>query len=396
MMVFTIALFLALPCALTAYDWPDNVTQHKGFIEVDQKNEVFYFYWFFESRSAPSTDPLVVWLTGGPGCSSELALFGENGPFLINGSNPEPFYNKYGWNSFANLLYVDQPAGTGFSYGKKALDYDTGEGEVAKDMWNFMLAFYAMYPQYAKLDLYVTGESYAGHYVPAIGQAIVQSNSIYAKNLKGIAIGNGWVDPYIQYKAYAQYMYKQGFINSTIKDVADGMYDVCKGLIDTKVWPVAFYECQLIELLVLTTSELKLGRTINPYDVRIPCKVPPLCYDMSGITKFLARSDVRADLGVRALTWSIQVPTAGNSVIEWWRYSCSLIGSSEFKDAVSTILGQGRRVSVYSGKEDFICNYLGGQEWVRRVLPTSCDRSEISTRTGTWTLLPNWRSTLLR
>ena len=355
-MVFTLALLLALPCALTAYDWPDNVTQHKGFIEVDKKNEVFYFYWFFESRSAPSTDPLVVWLTGGPGCSSELALFGENGPFLINGSNPEPFYNKYGWNSFANLLYVDQPAGTGFSYGKKALDYDTGEGEVAKDMWNFLLAFYAMYPQYAKLDLYVTGESYAGHYVPAIGQAIVQSNSIYAKNLKGIAIGNGWVDPYIQYKAYAQYMYKQGFINSTIRDVADGMYDVCKGLIDSKVWPVAFYECQLIELLVLTTSELKLGRTINPYDVRIPCKVPPLCYDMSGITKFLARSDVRADLGVGTHSWE-----QCNRVVEIFLLSDWI---KEFKDAVSTVLGQGRRVLVYSGKEDFICNYLGGQEWV--------------------------------
>ena len=76
-----------------------------------------------------------------------------------------------------------------------------------------MLAFYAMYPQYAKLDVYIIGESFAGHYVPAIGpQAIVQSNSSYAKNLKGIAIGNGWVDPYIQYKAYTQYMYKQGFI----------------------------------------------------------------------------------------------------------------------------------------------------------------------------------------
>ena len=82
---------------------------------------------------------------------SQADALGENGSFLINGSNPVPFYNKYGWNSFANLLYVDQPAGTGFSYGKKTLDYDTGEGEIAKDMWNFMLEFYAMYPQYSKL-----------------------------------------------------------------------------------------------------------------------------------------------------------------------------------------------------------------------------------------------------
>ena len=73
-----------------------------------------------------------------------------------------------------------------------------------------MLEFYAKYPQYAK---HIIGESYAGHYMPAIGKAIVASNSIYAQNLKGmIAVGNGWVDPYIQYKAYSQYMYKQGLI----------------------------------------------------------------------------------------------------------------------------------------------------------------------------------------
>ena len=65
-----------------------------------------------------------MWLTG-PGCSSELALFGENMVRSSYGSNPEPFYNKHGWNSYANLLYVDKPAGTGFSYGKKPLDYDT-------------------------------------------------------------------------------------------------------------------------------------------------------------------------------------------------------------------------------------------------------------------------------
>ena len=131
-----------------------------------------------------------------------------------------------------------------------------------------MLEFYAKYLQYSKLDLYIIGESYAGHYVPAIGKAIVASNSLYAQNLKGIAVGNGWVDPYIQYKAYGQYMYKQGLINDTAAAIADdGMYDACKVLLDTHVWPVAFYEClQLIEMFVLTTAEVKLGRSINPYD----------------------------------------------------------------------------------------------------------------------------------
>ena len=80
-------------------------------------------------------------------------------------------------------------------------------------------------------------------------------------------------------------MYKQGFINETAAAIADGMYrHACKVFLDTHVWLAAFYECQLIEMFVLTTAEVKLGRTINPYDVCQPCKVPPLCYDMSGMT----------------------------------------------------------------------------------------------------------------
>ena len=245
-----------LPCSLYGYQWPDNVTQHKGFIEVDQKSRSFYFYWFFESRNDPSSDPLVVWLTGGPGCSSELALFGENGPFLIIDS-AELVYNKYGWNSFANLLNslrsTDQPIGTGLISMGMYPYYDTKEKEIATTMWNFMLEFYAKYPQYSKLDLYIIGESRLRWSLRACNwEAIFARNSIYTQNLKGIAVGNGWAEPHIQYKAYDQYMYKQGLINETAAAIADGMYDACKVLLDTHVWPVAFYECQLIGMFVLT------------------------------------------------------------------------------------------------------------------------------------------------
>ena len=142
-----------------------------------------------------------------------------------------------GWNAVSNLLYVDQPAGTGFSFVRDPLGYETNERQIATELWDFVRKFYQLYPKYSFLDLYVFGESYgqllplplslsllhlpnvpclflrvmsivfvsvAGHYVPATGQVIVESNSIYARNLKGIGIGNGWVDPYLQYPAYAE------------------------------------------------------------------------------------------------------------------------------------------------------------------------------------------------
>lgn len=65
-----------------------------------------------------------------------------------------------GWNSFANIIYIDQPGGTGFSYVDKPSDYVTTETQLAIDLWNMMLAFYEKYPKYSKLDLYIFGESY--------------------------------------------------------------------------------------------------------------------------------------------------------------------------------------------------------------------------------------------
>ena len=128
-----------------------------------------------------------------------LALLVENGPFLIPEGKTDPIINKYGtsctyavfvtlstffvcafyctylfttvqfhlhvhtflgWNSFANLLYVDQPVGTGFSYVRNPLGYETNERTIGKELWAMLLGFYKKYPKYANLDLYIVGESY--------------------------------------------------------------------------------------------------------------------------------------------------------------------------------------------------------------------------------------------
>jgi cathepsin A (carboxypeptidase C) len=84
------------------------------------------FYWLFKSRGNPDTDPLVLWLTGGPGCASEVALFYENGPYTIN-PDLSLKSNPFSWNNVSNLLFVDQPIGTGFSKSASIFDLDTNE-----------------------------------------------------------------------------------------------------------------------------------------------------------------------------------------------------------------------------------------------------------------------------
>merc|ERR1719297_173689 len=98
----------------------------------DKDEEKHLYFWFFEKRESktslrttPEHIPLIVWLSGGPGCSSTLALLFENGPCSVNLDGTETVPNPHSWNKVAHVLYVDQPAGVGFSHSKK----DSKEGE---------------------------------------------------------------------------------------------------------------------------------------------------------------------------------------------------------------------------------------------------------------------------
>ena len=180
-----------------------NETWESGVIDLNQNGGDDMFYWWFESRNSAKDDPLVLWLTGGPGCASEIALFYENGPYQFNADGKTLKMNPHAWNNNANLLYVDQPVGTGFSKAGSVTDYDTNEEEIADTMALFMENFLEKFPQLQGKDFYITGESYAGHYIPAISHNFFFKNKDKLKiNFKGMAIGNGLVDPYAQYPQY--------------------------------------------------------------------------------------------------------------------------------------------------------------------------------------------------
>ena len=91
--------------------WPE--VNYHGYLKVNRPDGEI-FYWYFPSRNSISTDPWILWLTGGPGCGSEIAIFYENGPFLIK--DDKLVKNEYGWNNNANLIYIDNPLGAGLSF----------------------------------------------------------------------------------------------------------------------------------------------------------------------------------------------------------------------------------------------------------------------------------------
>jgi cathepsin A (carboxypeptidase C) len=257
-----------------------------GLVNIDKMGDDI-FYWLFQSRQeTAATDPLVMWLTGGPGCASEVALFYENGPFQFN-EDGSLRSNPSSWNEISNLLFVDQPIGTGYSKGSPLTDVRS-ETEVAEDMAIFLRGFVTQNPEFAGRDFFITGESYAGHYVPAIAYHLETVATDVPLNLKGIAIGNGLTDPFNQYPAYATFSHENGIVNDEVFLGMEAGLRVCQGLIlESQQGPKQGLKMQVaaLEFCSLVAELPALHNPVNPrfnvYDIRMPCDAPPLCYDFS-------------------------------------------------------------------------------------------------------------------
>ncbi|KAL5832438.1 hypothetical protein ACOSQ3_016112 [Xanthoceras sorbifolium] len=196
-----------------------NFDQYAGYVTVDPMAGRALFYYFVESPHNSSTNPLILWLNGGPGCSSfGNGAMTELGPFRVNSDGKTLFQNKYAWNNVANVIFLESPAGVGFSYSNTSSDYDrAGDKSTAIDAYTFLVNWLERFPQYKSRDFYITGESYAGHYVPQLADTILFYNKITTKqsviNLKGIAIGNGLLNDYTDALGSIDYMWTHALIS---------------------------------------------------------------------------------------------------------------------------------------------------------------------------------------
>jgi cathepsin A (carboxypeptidase C) len=323
-----------------------------GLIELEPGDEMFY--WLIKSRNDPAEDPLVLWLTGGPGCSSELALFYENGPWTINDDGSLKT-NEYSWNAISNLLYIDQPLGTGFSKTNKPDHYARDEEMVAETFYDFFLLFLEKFPEYKGRPFYITGESYAGHYIPAITAYLVQKSNPEI-NLISSAIGNGWVDPIAQYPMYAKFSYENELIGAVQHTILQGGYWLCQQIIKTHLWFIALEACQLCTTTILG---FPLKPRFNVYDIREPCEHGSLCYDFTNLDTLIAREDVREAIGVGNRGWEQCNQVVHTFMLGDWM--------NNFEPSVKLALDAGVDILVYSGDKDFICNWRGGEAWTNEI-----------------------------
>jgi cathepsin A (carboxypeptidase C) len=165
-----------------------------GYLPVNGTTKQLH-YIFSESQRDPKNDPLLIWFNGGPGCSSLLGFLQEHGPFVMDDETDFFFKNPWSWNNEASIIYLESPAGVGFSYCSNSAECIFTDDNTADDNLVAVQNWFQLFPEYASHDLYITGESYAGVYVPYLVEridAFNQNTTInFTFNLKGFMVGNG-------------------------------------------------------------------------------------------------------------------------------------------------------------------------------------------------------------
>ncbi|XP_034951298.1 venom serine carboxypeptidase [Chelonus insularis] len=217
-----------------------DVGSYAGYLTVNEGYNSNMFFWFFPAKMNPKNAPVVLWLQGGPGASSLFGLFTENGPFRVI-QNKTLQMRKYSWSISHNLLYIDNPVGTGYSFTDKDDGYAKNETQVGQDLYIALIQFFQMFPELQSNDFFVTGESYAGKYVPAISYTIHQNNpkGKIKINLKGLAMGNGLTDPVNQF-LYGDYLYQLGLIDFNGRDQFHVLEEKGRSLINQSKYDEAF------------------------------------------------------------------------------------------------------------------------------------------------------------
>jgi cathepsin A (carboxypeptidase C) len=306
-----------------------------------------------------------------------FALVGENGPcwVLNKTADGEPIVetNAFSWTESANMIWVDQPSGTGFSIGTNTLV--RSEHQVADDMYLFLETFLIQFPQYGKA-IYLVGESFGGHYVTAIAHKIVAMNKQIAAEgdydpadaskkqnviipLRGIAIGNGMTDTLEQLKWYPTMAYNSSTAPSIINETT---YLEMEAKIPQVVQSVRacaqsddLNQCTDAFELYSETLMLPIYLTgANVYDMRL--NTP---YDFSAMDTYLNDHRVKSQIGAKK-TW-----VGVNTTV--WQQLAPVDFLHSFQGLIPPILDQGIKVLIYAGDQDYICNWLGVQAWTNKL-----------------------------
>ncbi|KAG6375076.1 Alpha/Beta hydrolase protein [Boletus reticuloceps] len=298
-----------------------TVSVYTGYLDVDRGAKHLFFY-FFESRRDPAQDDVMMWINGGPGCSSSVGLLFELG------MDPRSIMNSFLYVHAGQYFFLDQPVGVGYSYADFGETVETTE-DAARNAHAFVTIFFETFNQFSGRRFHLSGESYAGRYLPVFASEIYDQNVIAKAegrdviNLQSVLIGNGITD---------------------VSTLYEGLYDIQCGTSALDVPFQTISNCVKIKAAV--------------------CESQDLCYpEDAAIADFLNYPDTRAMLGAESpgnfTMCSDEVGSNFISHLDKW--------SHHTHDYVAALLERGIRVLIYAGTYDWQCNWVANKLWVDKL-----------------------------
>ncbi|KAJ1726938.1 Cell death protease [Coemansia biformis] len=333
-----------------------SLRQHAGQMPMDG-DDVMFFWLIANATNTRNQDKLLIWLNGGPGCTSLDGVFMENGPYKFHGANRLRF-RDYSLSQQFDVLYIDQPFGTGFSVAS-AGDYAQSFKSATKTLHDFVERFYKVFPEYRQRELYIAGESEAGVYIPYLADSILQMPEKERYRLGGIMIGNGWIDPYPMYMSYVELLRARNMLAPNVHKKMLAAMDQCTREFNRAPQPVHTDKCEGIPAVFLDDGGPEPGMCYNQYDLRLT-DTQPSCGmnwppEVGVFTEYLNRKDVQQAINARKApaVWS----ECNNQVNRILRSDTSAPSVQLLPNILAHV-----PVLLFVGEEDFLCNYIG-TEW---------------------------------
>ncbi|RLV85154.1 Pheromone-processing carboxypeptidase KEX1 [Meyerozyma sp. JA9] len=358
----------------------DIPIMYSGQLELFPDNNTHYYFWkFVNPHPIPEAQRRTIfWLNGGPGCSSMDGALMEAGPFRINDDN-QIVYNNGSWHKAGDIVFVDQPAGTGFSYSD---EYEHELPEVTVHFLKFLEKYFEVFPEDRQNEIFLAGESYAGQYIPYIADGILRRN----KNLKtgqspydlrGLLIGNGWISPNEQSLSYVQYALQAGFVSPSMPGWSRllASQEQCQNVVNsvnTKDGSVSDYRVvsDVCDRVLNTLLEVARDRDapsdqqcVNMYDYTLRDEFPSCGMnwppDLVNVKPFLNNPGVQSQLNlVYKKPWLECSGRVGRNFI-----------AKRSKPAVHLLPSLLEEVPIllFNGNRDIICNYIGTEAFIKEL-----------------------------
>ncbi|KAI8808871.1 Alpha/Beta hydrolase protein [Cladochytrium replicatum] len=366
---------------------PTILSSFSGYIDVSPTNNRsighnMYFWYFPAAANATAKKQLILYLNGGPGCSSLVGLFRVNGPVMPNplATGGQFVSNPSSWHLNADVVYVDQPIFTGYSYSVRG-SFARNQNQVSNLMYNFLVRFLYIFSELQDHQLILSGESYAGQYIPYLARNIIFRNT-FARwfqnngliNLAAIGIGAPFIDSASLYTSYLPFALQYGldFGNATAQSLYRNRTNECNNAM-TQVGDLTYIaECtRIMDAITSTVSSLRNGSCFNYYQIRRGLQSPIICVDT------VTTQDYNTYLLVNDGVFrnAVHTPYVAGSKVPQFFQTCSTNvwnnmspdGSRPSKDTLKRLLSTGIPVHIWSGTEDFIINYMGLESAIEKM-----------------------------